>query len=208
MIFIIPITLCQSYLGLEIMTDYWTYKPQLIPSFVFQPLLTIMRDYCQRGNNRKRHSCVFVDIHSPVTSVTKEIGYNHIPLYRWQHAPSILHEVCKIIEDQTAENYDYVLVHIYESGEAGIGWHNDKEALNSSIASLSLGATRKFRLKKIGRKTGWDHEFSLKDGDMIWMHGPDPTTGRESCQKIYLHTVPVEKKVKGPRINLTFRQYE
>ena len=185
-------------------TDYWTLVPKFIPSYVFEPLLEIISNYCISGTKRK--SCVFVGIHDNNSDDIFE--YGKIPTYRWSDAPGIIHEICKLSEQYTKENYDYVLVHIYPNGTAGINWHNDSEAMNSSIASISLGATRKFRLKKIGRKTGWDTELYLNDGDMIWMHGPDPITGRLSCQEIYLHTVPVEKKVEGPRINLTFRQYE
>lgn len=63
--------------------------------------------------------------------------------YKWSDAPSILNEICKIVENFTKEKYDYVLVHIYPSGNSSIGAHFDKEAMNSSIASVSLGATRK-----------------------------------------------------------------
>lgn len=184
-------------------TEYWTYKPRLIPSFVFEPLLTIMTEYCDlKDDERKRKSCVFFDIHSDSNS---NISYGYkIPSYDWKDAPSILHELCKIVENYTKEKYDYVLVHIYPSGEAAIAYHFDSEALNSSIASVSLGATRKFRFRKIGRTTGWDTELLLHDGDLVWMHGPN--NGRVSCQKVYQHSVPVEKKVKNPRINLTFRQ--
>lgn len=186
-------------------TEYWTYKPKLIPSFVFEPLLIIMTDYCKSKANKNRSSCVFFNIHSDITS-DSIISYGYkIPSYDWKDAPSILHELCKIVEDYTKEKYDYVLVHIYPSGEAAIAYHNDFEALNSSIASVSLGATRKFRFRKIGRKNGWDNELLLNDGDLVWMHGPN-NIGRVSCQKIYQHSVPVEKKVKNPRINLTFRQ--
>ena len=178
----------------------------LIPSFVFEPLLEIIDNYCNKGTSTKRVSCVFDGIHQ--TDSNEFDVYDRLPGYKWSDAPSILPEICKLVEQYTNEMYDYVLVHIYPDGNAGINWHNDSEALNSSIASLSLGATRKFRLKKIGRKEGWDTEIHLHDGDLIWMHGPDPSTGRLSCQNIYYHTVPVEKKVKEPRINLTFRQYE
>ena len=152
-------------------------------------------------SKRKRKSCVFDNIQPKVKI------YNDIPNYNWKDAPDIIKEICKLIEQYTKEKYDYVLVHIYPSGNASINWHSDSEAIDSSIASVSLGATRKFRFKKIGRKEGWDSELYLNNGDLVWMHGPDPITDRLSCQRVYLHTVPVEKKVKGPRINLTFRQY-
>lgn len=187
-------------------SEYWTHKPKFIPPYVFAAFYEIIKEYCQTGVNKKRVSCFFDGIHTDRED-RFETGYGSIPGYSWSDAPSILVEICKLVEQYTKESYDYVLVHIYTTGEASIAWHNDSEALNSSIASVSLGATRKFRLKKIGRTKGWDVEFHLNDGDLIWMHGPDPTINRLSCQQVYLHTVPVEKRVKDPRINLTFRQY-
>ena len=186
------------------MDQYWTYKPNLIPPFVFEPLLLILKEFCQVRDDSSRVSCVFTNINKKIDFV----GYKGVIIYDWSDAPPILYEIYKFIIDFTKEEYDYVLVHIYPNGKASIGYHNDTEAMNSSIASLSLGATRKFRLKKIGRTKGWDAEYDLNNGDLIWMHGPDPTTGRPSCQKIYLHTVPIERKVKEPRINLTFRQFK
>ena len=98
------------------------------------------------------------------------------------------------------ETYDYVLVHIYYSGKGSIAYHNDSEAMNSSIASVSFGSTRKFRFRKIGKTKGWDHEFRLGSGDLFMMY--------KGCQSKYMHSVPIERSVKSQRINLTFRKYE
>jgi len=103
------------------------------------------------------------------------------------------------VEKHTGIKFDYVLFHIYATGKSSIGFHADEEALDSTVVSVSLGATRKFRFKKIGRTKGWDHELHLKSGDVVIMH--------PGCQEVYLHCVPKELKVKIARINLTFRQY-
>ena len=192
---------------LTLRTEYWTYKPKFLPSYVFPAMYEIIKEYCKPGTSKKRVSCWFDNIHSKSSRDNTNIGYGYLPGYSWIDAPSILMEICKLVEQYTKEKYDYVLVHIYPDGNSSISWHNDSEAINSSIASISLGAARKFRLKRIGRKEGWDTELKLTDGDLVWMHGPDLNTGRPSCQKVYYHTVPVEKTVKEPRINLTFRQY-
>lgn len=202
-----------------IVTDYWTHIPKVIPSYVFEPLLIILQDYCQNGTSSTRKSCVFNGIHDQ----TLEFNYGKLPIYPWKYAPSIFPEICRIVESLTKEEYDYVLVHIYPSGDSAIAWHRDSEALGSSVASVSLGATRKFRFRTIGndlntpnrriqmreapRTKGWDHEIKLEDGDLIIMHGPDLTTGRRSCQEVYQHCVPVEKTIKNSRINMTFRKY-
>ncbi len=95
---------------------------------------------------------------------------------------------------------------MYRNGLDTIGWHNDKEALNTPVVSISLGATRKFRFRKIKdkegkiNKVGYEKELLLKSGDCLFM--------KDSCQKIYKHCVPTEKTVKAPRINLTFRKFD
>ena len=181
-------------------SQYWTYKPGLIPD-IFDSFLTAILPYLSKST-KKRISCVFSGIHFPFMFDQ----YGKVPSYSWDESPLLLKEICKNVESYTGEKYDYVLVHLYESGEASIQYHNDSEALNSSIASVSLGATRKFRLKHYQRKTGWDAEYHLGNGDLIWMHGP--SGDRLGCQSLYLHSIPVEKTVKEPRINLTFRQFE
>lgn len=185
-------------------SDYWTYVPKVIPSFVFEPLVLMMKEYCKTASSATRISCVFNGIHDRVM----DFNYGKLVVYKWMEAPSILSEICKIVEMYTNQNYDYVLVHVYPDGLSSIAFHSDNEALGSSVASVSLGATRKFRFRTIGRTKGWDHEILLNDGDLVVMHGPDPIIGRPSCQKIYQHSVPVEKKVKSARINMTFRQYD
>ena len=117
-----------------------------------------------------------------------------------EEVPQIIERIRTKVELMTGQIYDYVLVHIYLDGTAGIAWHSDKEAVGSFVCSVSLGISRKFRLRKIGRKTGYDHEFILGHGDIFVM--------KPQCQSIFQHCVAVEKSVKDKRINLTFRQYE
>jgi len=96
----------------------------------------------------------------------------------------------------------------YKDGESNIGWHADRESLRSNVFSISFGATRKFRFRKIKETTGWDYELLLQSGDAVLMKAPDLPTGRLGCQSIYKHTVPIQKNVSQPRVNLTFRQFE
>jgi alkylated DNA repair dioxygenase AlkB len=63
------------------------------------------------------------------------------------------------------------------------------------IASLSLGATRKFVIKH--RQNEEKYEFNLTSGNLVVMDG--------ITQKYYKHAVPKQAKVTEPRINLTFR---
>ena len=54
------------------------------------------------------------------------------------------------IEKICGEKFNYVLVNLYRNGQDSNGWHADDELAlgkNPIIASLSLGATRRFDLK-------------------------------------------------------------
>ena len=110
----------------------------------------------------------------------------------------MLKEVKEQLEKKLGTHFDYFLCHIYTTGEDYIPWHNDRESMDGDIASVSFGATRKFRLRKVEETTGYEKEYKMKNGDMIHM--------LEGCQRAYKHCVPVEKKIKEPRINLTFRK--
>ena len=185
----------------KIETPQFTYEPNFIDED-FNELYKNIEHKCDHGSSTKRKSCVYM-----LHDMDLTFDYGYITTYPYNEVPNIIKSVRTKIEKYTQQIFDYVLVHIYKAG-SNIAWHNDSEALNSIIASVSLGATRKFRLKEMGKKTGWDYEISLSDGDLIVMWGPNKTNNGIGCQQKYLHTVPVEKKVKDIRINLTFRQLE
>ncbi len=106
-----------------------------------------------------------------------------------------------IIEKKTGEKFNSCLLNLYHSGEEGMAWHSDGEKdlkKNGAIASLSLGAERKFAFKhKATKKTV---SVFLEKGSLLVMKG--------STQTNWLHRLPPSKKVKIPRINLTFRTIE
>lgn len=94
--------------------------------------------------------------------------------------------------------FDYVLCHYYPDGNASINWHNDKEALDSDVVSVSFGSQRYFRFRLIGKTKGWIDQFELEHGDVFHMLC--------GCQRKLEHCVPVQKRITEPRINLTFRR--
>ena len=99
----------------------------------------------------------------------------------------------------TKNEYNACLLNLYHNGDEGMGWHSDNEKeiiTNSSIASLSIGAQRKFAFKhKLTKET---HSLILENGSLLEMKG--------TIQQHWLHCLPKSKKVQTPRINLTFRQ--
>ena len=94
--------------------------------------------------------------------------------------------------------FNSVLANLYRDGRDAMGWHRDDEPeLGDApmIASISLGATRRFLLKDVH---GHRHAFDLAGGDLLLMSG--------DSQQCYRHAVPRTAKAVGPRINLTFRR--
>jgi len=105
----------------------------------------------------------------------------------------------KRIQAKIHQNVNYALLNLYEDGNDSISWHADNEAdivENSTIASISLGATREFKLK--ANQTGKITSVNLEHGSLLLMKG--------KTQKQYKHCVPKRKNVQAARINLTFRQ--
>lgn len=104
----------------------------------------------------------------------------------------------KRAEAQTGAKYNSCLLNLYHSGEEGMGWHSDDEKMllpNGSIASVSLGAERKFALKH--KRTGETVSVLLGHGSLLEM--------KAETQRNWQHSLPKTKKVKRARINLTFR---
>ena len=112
---------------------------------------------------------------------------------------STLLTIKNIVESITKESYNACLLNLYHNGEESMGWHSDNEKeiiANSSIASLSLGANRKFSFKhKVSKETV---SIELEDGSLLEMKG--------SVQAHWWHALLKSKKVTAARINLTFRQ--
>lgn len=102
-------------------------------------------------------------------------------------------ELKQLIERITQDTFNSCLLNLYHTGEESLGWHSDSE--KGAVASLSLGATRKFVFKH--KSTKEKVAFQLSSGDLLVMRG--------DTQENWLHTVPPTKKVSKPRINLTFR---
>lgn len=103
------------------------------------------------------------------------------------------------IEHISGAQYNSCLLNLYHSGEEGMAWHSDDEkelAKNSTIASLSLGAERRFTFKN--KSTKEIVPVFLEEGSLLLMKG--------STQLNWWHRLAPTKKVKTPRVNLTFRK--
>lgn len=129
----------------------------------------------------------------------EEYNYKYSGITKRAHlwTPDLL-ELKQKIEDISETTYNSCLLNLYHTGEEGISWHSDREKTlldNGTIASLTLGAERKFSFKH--KETKMRLDIILENGSLLLMKG--------TIQKNWLHRVPPTKKVLNPRINLTFR---
>jgi len=103
------------------------------------------------------------------------------------------------INTQFYQSFNSCLMNLYRNENDSMGWHQDNEkelGENPFIASLSLGETRKFQLKKID--TNEKFELNLSHGSLLIM--------KNDLQNNLKHQIPKEKTVKDKRINITFRK--
>ena len=102
----------------------------------------------------------------------------------------------QLVQNTTGASFNSCLMNLYHSGEEGVGWHSDGEKmLGPVIASISLGAERKFSFKH--KQTKQPVSILLENGSLLVMKG--------ETQRHWLHCLPKSKNVTRPRINLTFR---
>ena len=107
-------------------------------------------------------------------------------------------ELKSIAEEKTGEKFNSCLLNLYHTGEEGMAWHSDAEInlkKNGAIASLSLGAERKFSFKH--KQTKEIISVVLEHGSLLVM--------KDATQTNWFHRLPPTKKVTPPRVNLTFR---
>lgn len=122
-------------------------------------------------------------------------GQAHVPR-PW---PQVLAALRTRLATQPGMDFNSVLANLYRDGRDCMGLHSDDEpelGAEPVIASLSLGATRRFVLK--ARGGGARTVLELAAGDLLVMAGP--------TQRHYRHGIPRTARMVGPRINLTFRR--
>ncbi len=125
--------------------------------------------------------------------------------YVYSRIERVAHPMTDLLEDfrlrcesVASASFNSVLVNLYRDGNDSVSWHSDNEAINGrepTIASVSLGATRRFCLRH--RETKETMRVDLEDGSLLVMSG--------LSQQCWVHQIPKTKVAVGPRINLTFR---
>jgi alkylated DNA repair dioxygenase AlkB len=107
-------------------------------------------------------------------------------------------EIKAVAEACAGQAFNSVLLNLYRDGRDSVSWHADNEpglGRNPVIASVSLGATRRFQMTH--RQRDERVALDLPPGSCLVMAG--------ATQHNWLHQVPKTARAVGPRLNLTFR---
>jgi alkylated DNA repair dioxygenase AlkB len=110
-------------------------------------------------------------------------------------------ELRKVAEALAGQSFNSVLLNLYRTGRDSVSWHADNEpglGTHPVIASMSLGAVRRFQLRH--RRTRQRVDLDLPAGSCLIMGG--------ATQPHWLHQIPKTARPVGPRINLTFRSMD
>lgn len=106
------------------------------------------------------------------------------------------------VNNDLGTQFNGALVNLYQDGSETIGAHSDDEKglSNGTVASLSFGVSRIFRIKS--KKQNQDDKFDKYDlitehGQLLVMEG--------NFQKEFTHEIPRQNKINLPRLSITFR---
>jgi alkylated DNA repair dioxygenase AlkB len=115
------------------------------------------------------------------------------------HAPPLLNRMCVLLSERYDICFDSVWVNLYRDGRDSVAWHGDRHRhvlAQPMVATVSLGARRKFQLRRRGSST-IEHTLLPGLGDLVVMGG--------RCQFDWEHTVPKTARPVGARMSVTIR---
>jgi len=114
--------------------------------------------------------------------------------------PAALATLRDRLQDELGVPFNSCLANLYRDGTDSMGYHSDDEpelGPEPTIASVSLGARRRFVLRHRASRERWAWELGA--GDLLVM--------RHESQRDYAHAIPKTTRAIGPRMNLTFRNF-
>jgi alkylated DNA repair dioxygenase AlkB len=114
-------------------------------------------------------------------------------------APPLLLEMAGLLSARYEIGFDLVWVNLYRDGRDSVAWHGDRNRhamTKPMVATVSLGARRKFQLRRRGTST-IVHTLQPGVGDLVVMGG--------ECQNDWEHTVPKTARHVGARMSVTIR---
>ena len=163
------------------------------PDFIYAALLDAYNDVGAHKSGSRE-----IRLFSARPGVDTYSGIETIPM----KTVAVIDDIRAKLGRHLGIDFDTCLLNYYRDGSAAIGHHSDGESdllPNAPIASVSFGAVRHFDIwpKLTAPRIHNRYRIDLGHGSLMIM-------GKNS-QREYTHSLPVQKKVKEPRINLTFR---
>ncbi len=184
-------------------TEAYTYIPDFLGSYYARELLNASKAYGWQQNE-----ITMMGQSMPLPRL--EVMFGDSPNYEYNYSKSVIlkaspwPEMMRIlrrkVERHSGYKFQIVIGNLYRSGKDSIGYHADNDismGYNPAIASISLGGTRTFRIKRNGESKSIS--IDLVHGSLLIMH-----PGMQSTHK---HCLPKTKRDVGERINWTFRPY-
>lgn len=155
----------------------------------------VMR-WCAIGPNWQRES---IQLFGRTVTVPRMVAWYGDPGIRYgysgvQHTaegwPKPLWKLREELANRLGLRWNFVLLNRYRDGRDWMGWHRDDEKeMRGLVASVSLGATRSFRLEDGDER----YQLDLEHGSVVVFDGR------------LRHTLARTSKSVGERFNLTFR---
>jgi len=102
------------------------------------------------------------------------------------------------LSERYGEEFVRTTAALYRDGQDSVAFHGDttaRDMLQATVATVSLGAARKFLLKPT--EGGKSQAYALGGGDLVVMGG--------TCQRTWRHAIPKVTTDVGPRIAVMFR---
>lgn len=114
--------------------------------------------------------------------------------------PPELEPLRRQVSELAGTDFNSVLCNWYRHGSDSMGWHSDNEpelGPDPVIASLTLGASRRFQFRKTGDKRLYQ-SLDLPHNSLLLMPA--------GLQSHYQHQLPKIRRPTTDRFNLTFRR--
>jgi alkylated DNA repair dioxygenase AlkB len=102
------------------------------------------------------------------------------------------------LSERYGEAFVRVTAALYRDGRDSVAFHGDttaRDMVQATVATISLGAARRFMLKPT--EGGRSQAYALGGGDLVVMGG--------TCQRTWRHAIPKVAGEVGPRIAVMFR---
>lgn len=111
--------------------------------------------------------------------------------------PRVVERARDVLSRRYGERFARISLGYYRNGDESVAWHGDyvaRKLPNALVATVSVGAPRRFLLRPKGGRTSV--ALALGWGDLLVMGG--------SCQRTFEHSIPKVRDA-GPRIAIMLR---